>query len=66
MVEIKSTFLHTYAKTLGSFIKVCLEFLKCCIFMYKVFYNQGLFICFQGDTSGDYRRILLCIAGEQW
>ncbi|XP_065903186.1 annexin A4-like [Dysidea avara] len=40
MLQIKTKFLRTYGKTLGSFIK--------------------------GDTSGDYRRILMCIAGEPW
>ena len=63
MVEIKSKFLHTYGKTLGSFIKVCYHIDLCSVLCLLQWCS---YFCFKGDTSGDYRKILLCVAGEPW
>ena len=58
MVQIKQKFSATFKDTLSNFIKVFKL-----VFFNLYFYKFNL-IFLKGDTSGDYRKILLNLIGE--
>lgn len=61
LVDIKVEFQSKYHKTLGSFIKVVSDLLFGWSQCFTFLINSDLL---QGDTSGDYRRILMALARE--